>query len=194
MDIDKLHPTDDPLVMRAKSNGTTYTERACEGCGSLAWIRKGRRYCSHSCSALNHRGENNPNWVGDAAGYATRHDRLQRIRGEADHCIHRNAIGCTSNRFESAHIHGEDPYDIYSYVPLCKSCHAKYDPKRDQQGSKNAQAKLTEEIAAEILCRVSAGESQASLAREYDVSTAAVCKLVHGVTWATAQASAGTVS
>ena len=125
-----LYPTDDPLVRQDK-NRCRYTERSCEGCDNLTWMTKPQRFCSHSCATRSqdrdqHRG-NSPCWTGDAVGYHGQHERVYVTRGKADHCIHRNAIGCTSMTFNWAWIHGEDRNDIYSYVSLCKACHNVYD-------------------------------------------------------------------
>jgi hypothetical protein len=185
MDTKNLVSTGDPLVMRDKRNRVAYTRRLCEGCGSLAWIRKGRRYCSHSCSALNHRGEKSYNWAGNAPGYSTMHKRVNHLRGKAEHCIHRNAIGCTSTTYNWAWIHGEDPHDIYSYVPLCRSCHNQYDLDQrwydTQRGSQNVHAQLTVEIVAEVRSRPVVNITE--WAREFDVTYATMKDVVNFETW-----------
>jgi len=176
----ELRLTDDPLVQR-NEHGQAYTERICEGCGELAWIRRHRRFCSKSCSR----------WKGDDAGYKARHDRVDRARGNADRCIHRRAIGCTSTTYNWAQIKGTSGLDVYDYVPMCRSCHTRYDykggkagvPKPSIQGGKNSRAKLNNDIVAECKARVEAGESQSALAREFLVSSASMWKAVTGKTY-----------
>ena len=51
-------------------------------------------------------------------------------------------------------------------------------------GERNAAAKLTTEIAADIRSRHAAGESQSALGRRFGVSQRAVWQVVHGLTWA----------
>jgi hypothetical protein len=52
-----------------------------------------------------------------------------------------------------------------------------------QAGERNSMAKLTAADVAEIRRRVAGGEVQRSVAREYQVSPAAICLLVSGKTW-----------
>jgi hypothetical protein len=44
-------------------------------------------------------------------------------------------------------------------------------------------SKLTDATAREIFCRVKAGESQANLAREFDVAPSNISMLIHGKIW-----------
>jgi hypothetical protein len=169
--------------------------RSCvyEPCSKMVLmrVREGQRFCSHSCAMLSQvqRGKDSPNWRGDDVGYWAQHDRVEAVRGKADHCIHRNAIGCTSMTFDWAWIHGQNRNDVYSYVPMCRSCHKHYDathaPHPGAQGSKNVNAKLTEEIV--LVCRArhyQGNESQSALAREFGVHPAVMRRAVIGETWA----------
>lgn len=54
----------------------------------------------------------------------------------------------------------------------------------DQRGEQFTFAKLTEAIIAECKRRYAAGETQAALAREFGVTSAAVCDAVNGKNWA----------
>lgn len=54
---------------------------------------------------------------------------------------------------------------------------------RTTRGERNGQAKLSNDDAAAILARRSAGESGRSLAEEFGVTEAAVCDLFKGRTW-----------
>jgi hypothetical protein len=55
---------------------------------------------------------------------------------------------------------------------------------RTTKGTRNARAKMSEEVAREILVRRQNGESGRSLAHEFGVTEAAVCDLHKGRTWA----------
>jgi hypothetical protein len=183
VNAEDLQLTDDPLVRR--KNHVSYRERPCECCGELAWMREGRkrgRFCSKACSK---RGANNPHWAGDDAEYGGRHERVRAVRGSADHCIHRNSIGCTDPWFEWARIRGADPLDIFNYVPMCKACHSFYD-RASRQGINHHLAELNDDIVFECRKRYYlGGETYKALAREFGVSRPAMCAAVSldGNTW-----------
>jgi hypothetical protein len=180
-----LHLTDDPLVRRGKHR-EAYAERPCEGCGEPAWMLKKQRFCSSPCSW---RAENNPRWTGDAATYNARHKRIGLIRGKAASCYNRELglRACTSTKYEWSLLHGSDGLDPLDFVSLCVSCHNRYDhvgvPRPSVQGSKNGHVKLTEAIVLVARERNAAGESKASLAREYRVSRTTMRQAIAGVTW-----------
>lgn len=182
---ENLIPTDDPLVRRRHRK--LYTGRVCAHCGENTWIRKGYRFCSRFCAMAHRSGKNHPRWAGNAAGYEAQHDRVRKARGKADRCLHRNAVGCSSTTFDWAWIHGEDPLDVYSYVSLCRACHAVYDhagiPKPSIQGTKNHRAKLNDAIVLECRKRNAAGDSQCALAREFGVSQPSMRYAILGKTW-----------
>lgn len=189
MDIDKLLPTDDPLVMRGKGKGRSlYTERVCEGCGELAWMLKLQRFCSLGCRS---RGANNPNWAGDDINYGGMHDRVRAVRGSADYCIHRNAINCTSTTYQWAQIHETSGLDIYDYVPMCVSCHNRYDyrggkagvPRPSVQGSKHVNAKFSDDEVREIRSRPVIFGSIMSRSREFGASKTAIRRVLDGETY-----------
>jgi hypothetical protein len=118
------------------------------------------------------------------ASYRTQHRRVETARGKADRCLHRNAIHCQSMTFNWAWIHGEDRNDVYSYVPLCKSCHGRYDGTYFKTGTRHPNAKLTEEIV--LACRerhYEGNETQKALAREFGVSNNTMNMAIRGRTW-----------
>lgn len=132
-------------------------------------------------------GSGHPGWKGRDVGYFGMHDRVRFWRGKADHCIHRAAIGCTSQRFQWAHIHDSEPTDIYNYVAMCVTCHRGYDaPMRLAalpRGEAHSSAKLTAALVVEIRGRVANGEKQVSLAREFGVDDSTICNIVKRKIW-----------
>jgi hypothetical protein len=56
--------------------------------------------------------------------YFTLHERLRKARGSAKG---RACVGCAAPAAQWAQLHGEDPCNFDSYVPMCHSCHRKYD-------------------------------------------------------------------
>jgi len=68
--------------------------------------------------------ENNDSWKGDAAGKQAFHRRLYALHGKPSCCL---VCGTTSAKhYDYANISGRYE-DLDDYVPLCRSCHAKYD-------------------------------------------------------------------
>lgn len=184
-----LHLTDDPLIRR-DGRGKAYTERPCDGCNELAWLRKAARYCSPACARphLGRSGENNPRWTGDDAGYETRHKRVRRGRKKATGCYNRQ-LGlrdCTSTIYQWSQVHGSDGLDPLDYVELCKSCHNRYDGtgEHGSLGSKQPRAVLTEEIVAEIRSRPVVRGSIAAWAREFGAAPGTIRDVVLGKSWA----------
>jgi hypothetical protein len=162
----------------------------CGGCGKTVLVRAGQVTCSTSCRTRKqhadgvitfHRGADHPAWKGSDAGYQALHNRVMHERGRADHCERRRQAGCRSITYEWAHLHGTDPGDPQNYISLCKTCHQEYD---GQQGSKHANAKLTDDQVVEIRRRyASGGVSQQSLADEFGVDQTAISKITLGRTY-----------
>lgn len=98
-----------------------YEYRVCPTCQRERLIRRGKTFCSVKCSRM---GELNPRWSGDSAQYLARHQRVYAERGQAKDYL---CSFCGSNAKEWAYIHDDNPLDVYSYMPLCKRCHARYD-------------------------------------------------------------------
>lgn len=80
------------------------------------------------------RGKDNVNWKGDEISYFTAHDRLRRWRGPASECVHCSSSGpyqWAYDREKAKKRLVEDgmPYspDVNDYIPLCVSCHKRYD-------------------------------------------------------------------
>lgn len=72
------------------------------------------------------RGEKNASWKGDAAGRQALHRRLYALYGKPKTC---GACGTTSAKaFDYANLTGRYE-DMDDYMPMCRSCHAKYDNK-----------------------------------------------------------------
>lgn len=80
-------------------------------------------------------GEAHHRWTGDDAAYGTVHGRLRDERGRAEDMT---CVECGRQAADWAYNHtsGVEMYDsrgcVYSpdltaYVPMCKSCHKKYD-------------------------------------------------------------------
>lgn len=108
------------------------------------------RWCAmHATRALRHGdprvvlerpkllGPANPGWMGDDIGYGAAHDRVRRRNGRATDygCAH----GCGRQARDWAYDH-KDPNELVSethgcayssdpdhYIPLCVSCHRKFD-------------------------------------------------------------------
>ena len=56
--------------------------------------------------------------------YHSFHARLRKVRGSASD---RQCVRCGRAARHWAYVHGQDPCDLNSYVPMCPSCHIKYD-------------------------------------------------------------------
>lgn len=56
--------------------------------------------------------------------YHSFHTRLRKARGSARD---RQCVRCDRTAEHWAYVHGQDPCEFDSYVPMCVSCHAKYD-------------------------------------------------------------------
>lgn len=73
-------------------------------------------------------GERNSSWKGSDAGKQAFHRRLYSRHGKPTCCL---VCGTTSAKaYDYANISGRYE-DLEDYMPLCRSCHAKYDGKVD---------------------------------------------------------------
>ncbi|SHY11795.1 Uncharacterised protein [Mycobacteroides abscessus subsp. abscessus] len=125
-------------------------ECLADGCGRPAGHGKesedARGYCRMHYLRLKKRGdvcwepkgENNPIWVGAAAGSTTVHQRIRRARGSATNyrCID---CGETAAHWSYDHTDPDQKYcpdkgpyslDIDRYHPRCVSCHKRFDMRR----------------------------------------------------------------
>ena len=139
------------------------------------------RFCSHACAST---GSNYPLWRGADGGYRAMHSRVERERGKAAE------LGCVFSQVHDRHPHDlaiewanltGNYGDVNDYAAMCKRCHIGFDGIR---GEGSASAKLTDEKVRECRQRHAVGgESCASLAREFGVSSVAMGNAVKGVTW-----------
>jgi len=85
----------------------------------------------------NQNGSNNDNWKGDDAGYKAFHRRLYSRYGKPRICGVCGTI--TANAYDYANLTGNYE-DIEDYLPMCRSCHWKFDSTHLnlQGGNKNA--------------------------------------------------------
>lgn len=68
---------------------------------------------------------------------ATWHKRVRRARGKASA---QQCVRCPAQAYDWAQVHTEDGTDIWAdYVPLCRSCHIRYD--RDARWNAESLAK-----------------------------------------------------
>jgi hypothetical protein len=89
-------------------------------------------------------GKNNTNWRGDKAGYATIHSWLYRQVGKATFCSFNKEH--KASRYEWASKSRKALRDVSDYMPLCPSCHHKYDytserKRNTEMAQKKAQSK-----------------------------------------------------
>lgn len=71
------------------------------------------------------RGENNPNWKGDEAGYFAIHDWVKLRLGKPRLC---SECGTTeAKKYEWANISGQCKRELTDWRRLCVSCHRKWD-------------------------------------------------------------------
>jgi hypothetical protein len=102
------------------------------------WLRHGDLEVHHP--AIKSNGEVN---------YFTLHERLRKARGSA---ADQACAGCGTPAAQWAQLHGEDPCNFDSYVPMCHSCHRKYDtyPETREKNRRNGgSASWTPERRAE---------------------------------------------
>lgn len=86
-----------------------------EGCGC-------DRHFSKSTGENHWRYDKNPT-------IATVHKRVRKEFGPASNKL---CIDCKGKARDWSHAHNTNPFDIYNYSPRCRSCHVKYDLKRDK--------------------------------------------------------------
>lgn len=111
-------------------------EITCKVCGNKKLIRKSRKtennYCSEECyyKALTGnvryktRGKRHPCWKGDEASYSSLHEWIRRKKGKAGNykCAH-----CDKQARDWANIDHTLSRNLDDYMPLCRTCHIKYD-------------------------------------------------------------------
>lgn len=137
------------------------------------------------------RGEGHQAWKGADITRAGIHSRVWRAKGKPLGCVSRETARCTSERYEWVPVHDADPTDPDGYVSMCKPCRLVYEART---GSGHANAKLTDEQAAEIRERYAASDiTQTVLAAEYGISPAAVSNIIRGESYKPADGDAAGV-
>src|SRR4051812_21464981 len=82
--------------------------------------------------------ESNPGWLASAAGYHSIHQWLTRNYGKPSSCAncpataHKEAGGRWSIQWalKTGYNHA---HNLFHYLPLCRSCHRKYDMTPEEQ-------------------------------------------------------------
>jgi len=74
-------------------------------------------------------GNNHPGWKGKSASYAALHKWVNKYNGRPLECEH---CGTTNNEVGRSNLHWANIDHLYNrnlddYLPLCPSCHGKYD-------------------------------------------------------------------
>jgi hypothetical protein len=67
-------------------------------------------------------------WKGDTASYSAMHRWVRRWKGSADHCEVCGVEG--KKKYEWANIDHKYKRIFDDYIPMCTSCHIKYDKER----------------------------------------------------------------
>lgn len=119
------------------------------GCGK---VPASRGLCEAHYTRLLRYGD--PEWrpelkANSEVNYFTLHERLRKARGSAKD---QACVRCGVPAAQWAQLHGEDPHSFDSYVPMCHSCHRKYDtyPETRQKNLSNGgRASWTPERRAE---------------------------------------------
>lgn len=125
------------------------------------------------------RGEQHPQWRGDSAGVSALHEWLRANYPKAGRCENCGNSAITAY----ALIHGRSySRSREDYRELCVQCHNAYDGIF-HRGVHARSVRLNEDVVREIRVRRAAGETAASLAREYGVSPQAVSQVAHRRTW-----------
>lgn len=100
--------------------------------GRLPW-NKGKKYTPDQIKKMNltglkyghEKGTQHRYWKGDFASYSALHYWLYRQVGKAKYCAKNK--NHKSTRYHWANISGQYKRDISDFMPLCPSCHFKYD-------------------------------------------------------------------
>ena len=134
-------PLDTEFIRELYSKGLTQDEIALRRGTSQKVIWKHMK--NHGIKARvackrNQSGESNHMWKGKAAGYQAFHLRVSNAFGKAKDsgCA---ICGTTSPdiSYDWANLTGRY-HDITDYLPMCRSCHRKYDKARREGGDLNA--------------------------------------------------------
>ena len=92
---------------------------------------------------------------------------------------------CESPAVDWCYIHGENPAEVSSYLPRCRSCHMKYDGPT--VGVKNGSAKLSPEDVFKIKEIYSTSKySQREVGLMFGVKRQTVTNIITGKKWKSA--------
>jgi len=102
-------------------------------------FNKKRRFCSNKCygeflrkkspwnknrKQLKTTGIKNPMWKGDGVGYIAIHKWVRRHKGEPVKCEY---CGTITKKLDWANKDNKYKRNLQDFIPLCRSCHRKYD-------------------------------------------------------------------
>ena len=90
---------------------------------------KTANFCSVSCASKNRSNEKNSRWKGDDVGYGALHTWVMRKKGRA---TKHPCLFCKKEADQWANIDRKYRRDLNDFVPLCFSCHTKYDKKSNE--------------------------------------------------------------
>ena len=142
---DEKHPNWKGGISKIKKERKIYkTETSCLFCNKrfptfISEILKGHsKFCSRKChgkwKSIYNTGSNHPNWLGDKVGYTGSHTRVKKKFGKPSRC---DICGTTRKDivYEWANLTGNF-HDINDFRRMCRSCHRKYDYKRNPRTKK----------------------------------------------------------
>lgn len=92
------------------------------------------KYCSISCKGKDVPEEKHSSWLGDEAGYGSIHRWVSKHKGKAKD---KNCSFCKKQADDWANLDGYYKRKLDDYIPLCRSCHNKYDNNMRGNGSKS---------------------------------------------------------
>lgn len=159
-------------------------EKACVVCGKkmqkgkmsiTQWEKVAR--CSNQCM----RGEGNPRWKGDAAGYSTKHMWLRGRYGCPKKCEECGTE--VSKKFEWANLSGKYKRDRSDWKRLCIKCHRKLDVATRARGEKMGLAKLTERQVRVIKWCLKLGMAHRKIAKYFPVHFTSIGQINRGIAW-----------
>ncbi len=120
-------------IGRPNKSSTKFTR------GQKAW-NKGKKWPKYIIEKMRqaHIGKgfegDNGMWKGDKAGYYAMHDWIYRIKGSPKKCSHCKTT--KAKKFEWANKDHSYKRILNDYIPLCTSCHRKYDIKHNNYSLK----------------------------------------------------------
>ena len=97
--------------------------------GEKIGFKKGNKfgYARAGSKRLDMVGVKNLNWLGEDAGYGSKHKWISYNFGKASECQNILCKGENLKRFEWANISGDHKRDRSDYIQLCVPCHRRWD-------------------------------------------------------------------